>query len=298
MPPTVGFIGLGLMGKPMARNVLKAGFPLVVHNRSQGAVQELVGEGASSAASPTEVAARVDVLCTCLPGPADVAAVYLGENGVLAGTRPGTILIELSTIDPGTHQTIAARAAEQGASYLDAPVSGGTTGAEQGTLTIMVGGPKETLEKVRPILDAMGQRIYHLGPVGNGAVVKLVNQLMGNVAMTGVIEGMVLATRFGLDPQLVYEVVSNSSGASRSLGSVPAILQGKFEPGFTIDLMHKDVALAVDLGQQLKVRTVAGALAQQLLQEAQSLGLGRAGTAAEIIPLERQSGVEVRSKTE
>jgi 3-hydroxyisobutyrate dehydrogenase-like beta-hydroxyacid dehydrogenase len=282
----------------MARNVMKAGFPLVVHNRSQGAVSELVSEGASSAPTPAALAARVDVVCTCLPGPADVAKVYLEENGILAGARPGTILIDLSTIDPATHRRIAALAADQGLAYLDAPVSGGTSGAKQGTLTIMVGGPKETIEQATPVLQAMGQRIYHLGPVGSGAVAKLVNQLMGNVAMAGVIEGMVLATKFGLDPRLVYEVVGNSSGASRSLGSVPAILKGDFEPGFTIDLMHKDVALAVDLGRQLQVRTLAGALAQQLLQEAQGLGLGRSGTAAEILPLERQAGVEVRSKAE
>lgn len=298
MSPTVGFIGLGYMGKPMARNVLKAGFPLVVHNRSQSAVSELVAEGASSAETPAATAARVDVLCSCLPGPSDVAKVYLGENGVLAGARPGTILIDMSTIDPETHQRIAREAAAKGLEYLDAPVSGGTTGARDGTLTIMVGGSKETLDKATPVLRSMGQRIYHIGDTGSGAVVKLVNQLMGNVATMGVIEGMVMATKFGVDPRIVYEVVSNSSGASRSLGSVPAILRGDFEPGFMIDLMHKDVALAVDLGRQLQVRTVAGALAQQLLQEAQALGFGRAGTTAEIIPLERQAGVEVRARPE
>lgn len=294
MALTVGFIGLGFMGKPMARNVLKAGFPLIVHNRSQGAVQELVREGARAADSPRALAAQVDLLCTCLPGPADVERVYLGENGVLAGVRPGAILVDMSTIDPATHQKIAARAAELGASYLDGPVSGGTTGARDATLTIMVGGAAETVEKATPVLRAMGQRVYHLGPVGSGAVVKIINNMMSSISMLGVVEGAVLGTKFGIDPAVLLEVVGNSSGASRALGSLTGISKRDFEPGFMIDLMHKDVGLAVDLGKQLKVRTLAAALAQQVLQEAQALGLGRAGTNAQIIPLERTAGIEVR----
>jgi 3-hydroxyisobutyrate dehydrogenase len=297
MAVSVGFIGLGLMGKPMAHNVLKAGFPLTVHNRSQAAVDELVAAGARRAGSPREVAAVVDLVCTCLPGPADVEQVYLGENGVLAGARSGTILVDLSTIDPATHQKIATRATAQGLGYLDAPVSGGTGGARDGTLTIMVGGEAATLEQATPVLGAMGQRIYHLGPTGAGAVVKLVNQLMNATATLGVLEGLVLGTKFGLDPAMIYEVVSNSSGASRALGSAPAIFKGDFAPGFMIDLMHKDVSLGVELGKQLKVRTLAAGLAQQVLQEAQAAGLGRQGTTAEILPLERNAGVEVRSRS-
>jgi len=295
MAQSVGFIGLGLMGKPMARNLLRAGFPLTVHNRSQGAVQELVAEGAAAADSPRALAERVEVVFSCLPGPADVETVYLGENGVLAGARPGSILVDMSTIDPGTHQKIAARAAERGIGYLDAPVSGGTTGARDGTLTIMVGGPAEVLERVRPALQAMGQRIYHIGPVGTGAVVKLINNMMSAINALGVIEGLVLGTKYGIDPAVIYEVCSNSSAGSRTLtGTATAVLQRDFAPGFMIDLMHKDVGLAVELGKQLKVRTLAAALAQQVLQEAQAAGLGRAGTAAQIIPLERSAGVEVR----
>jgi 3-hydroxyisobutyrate dehydrogenase len=297
MTVTVGFIGLGYMGKSMALNVLKAGFPLVVHNRSQGAVKELVAAGATAADSPRAVAERVDVVLSCLPGPADVTKVYLEPNGVVAGARSGSILIDLSTIDPTTHQTIAARATEKGASYLDAPVSGGTSGARDGTLTIMVGGAAETLESAMPILKAMGTRIYHLGPVGSGAVVKIVNQMMGAINNLGMNEAMIVGTKFGLDPALVYEVCSNSSGASRSLGAVPSIMKADFEPGFMIDLMHKDVSLGVDLGKQLKVRTLATALAQQVLQEVQAAGLGRSGSNAMIIPLERSAGVEIRSKS-
>lgn len=298
MAVTVGFIGLGLMGKPMARNVLKAGFPLVVNNRSQGAVRELVGEGATAAESPAALAEQVDVVLSCLPGPADVEKVYLAENGVLAGARSGSILVDMSTIDPGTHKKIAEQAAAKNLGYLDAPVSGGTTGARDGTLTIMVGGSAETLEKVMPVLKAMGPRVYHIGDTGSGAVVKLVNNMMSAINMLGVIEGMVMGTKFGIDPAMILEVVSNSSASSRTLtSSVPNILKGDFEPGFMIDLMHKDVSLAVDLGKQLGVRTLAGALTQQVLQEARAAGFGRAGTNAEIIPLERNAGVEVRSKS-
>ena len=296
MALTVGYIGLGYMGKPMARNLLKAGFPLTVHNRSQGAVRELVAEGATPADSPKALAERVDVVFSCLPGPADVEKVYLGENGVLAGARPGSVLVDMSTIDPETHQRVAALAAQKGAGYLDAPVSGGTTGARDGTLTIMVGGSAETLEKVMPALRAMGQRIYHIGPTGTGAVVKLVNNMMSAINAIGAVEGLVLGTKFGIDPEVLVEVCGNSSAGSRTLtGTAQAVLKRDFEPGFMIDLMHKDVNLAVELGKHLKVRTLAAALAQQVLQEAQAAGLGRAGTAAQIIPLERNAGVEVRS---
>jgi 3-hydroxyisobutyrate dehydrogenase len=293
----VGFIGLGYMGKSMAHNVLKAGFPLVVHNRSQGAVKELVAAGATAADSPRALAEQVDIVLSCLPGPADVAKVYLATDGVVAGARARSILIDLSTIDPTTHQTIAAAAEAVGAKYLDAPVSGGTAGARDGTLTIMVGGAAEALEAATPVLRAMGTRIYHMGPVGSGAVVKIVNQMMGAINNLGMVEAMVLAAKFGLDPALAYEVCSNSSGASRSLGAVPSILKGDFEPGFMIDYMHKDVALGVDLAKQLKVRTLAAGLAQQVLQEVQAAGLGRSGTNALIIPLERSAGVELRAKS-
>lgn len=298
MPLSVGYIGLGLMGKPMARNLLKAGFPLTVHNRSQGAVQELVAEGATAADSPKALAERVDAVFSCLPGPTDVEKVYLGENGVLAGARAGSVLVDMSTIDPATHQKIAALAAEKGIGYLDAPVSGGTTGARDGTLSIMIGGSDEALEKVSPALKAMGQRLYHIGPVGTGAVVKIVNNMMSAINAIGVAEGLVLGTKFGIDPSVIYEVCSNSSAGSKTLtGTASAVLKRNFEPGFMIDLMHKDVGLAISLGKDLKVRTLAAALAQQVLQEAQAAGFGRAGTAAQIIPLERNAGVEVRPKS-
>jgi len=297
MADKLGFIGLGLMGKPMARNLLKAGFSLTVHNRSQGAVRELVAEGATAADSPAALAEQVDIVFTCLPMPADVEKVYLGDGGVLSSVRSGSVVVDMSTIDPSTHQKIAALAAAKGVSYLDAPISGGTTGARDGTLSIMVGGDVAAVVRARPALNAMGQRIYHIGPVGSGAVVKIVNNMMSAITAVGVCEGLVLGAKFGIDPDVLLEVTSNSSAGSKSLSSNGrAIIDRNFEPGFMIDLMHKDVGLAVDLGKQLKVRTLAAAITEQFLQEAQAAGLGRASTAAQVIPLERSAGVEVKKK--
>lgn len=293
----VGFIGLGLMGLPMARNVVKAGFRLTVHNRSRGKVEHMVSAGAVAAASAAELAAQCDIILSCVPGPADVRAVYLGPDGVLAGARAGSLVCDMSTIDPETHREIAAAAAERGVEYLDAPVSGGTSGAEAGTLAIMVGGSAAAFERARPVFEAMGTNIYHLGPVGAGATTKLINQMMGAICSVGAVEGLVMAAKAGLDLRQVVDVISNSSGASRSfVGSAPNILAGNFEPGFTIDLMHKDVSLAVQLARQLAVRTVGGAVAEQVIQEARGAGLGDRATFALVQPLEQNAGVQVRAR--
>lgn len=291
----VGYIGLGVMGKPMARNLRRAGFPITVHNRSRGAVEELAAEGATAASSPAEVAQASDVVLTCLPGPADVELVYLGPSGVLEGVGEGAILIDMSTIDPNTHRKVAGLAAARGASYLDAPVSGGSTGAQNATLTIMVGGDVATLERARPVLEAVGKQIYHLGPVGAGAAAKLVNNMLGAINLAGAIEALVLGQKAGLDPRQLAEVINNSSGASRSFAaSVPEILRRNFEPGFTIDLQHKDVCLATDLGRLLGVRLLAGSLAAQVLQEARGAGHGKKSVFAAVLPLEQNAGIEIK----
>jgi 3-hydroxyisobutyrate dehydrogenase len=296
--PSVGFIGLGLMGKPMAPNILRAGFPLTVYNRSQGKVAELAAEGAQAAKSPAEVGRGCEFVVSCLPMPADVEQVYLGNEGVLAAARPGSIFIDMSTIDPATHRRIAAAATEKNIAYLDAPVSGGTAGAEKGTLTIMVGGDEAVLKRARPVLEAMGERIYHLGPVGSGAVAKLVNNMMAAINTTAAAEGMVLGVKAGLDPELLFEVVGNGSGASRMFSAmVPEVLRRNFEPGFMVDLMHKDASLAVELGKSLDVELRAGSLAVDLLQATRDAGHGRKSMFAEILPLEESAGVEVRKRT-
>jgi 3-hydroxyisobutyrate dehydrogenase len=294
---TVGFIGLGLMGLPMARNVIKGGFPLVVHNRSRGKVEQLVAEGARAASSPAELAAACDVVLSCVPGPADVRDVYLGADGAIAGARPGQVLCDMSTIDPETHRQVAAATAERGAEYLDAPVSGGTSGARDATLAIMVGGSAAAFDRARPVFEAMGKNVYHVGPVGAGATVKLINQMMGAICSLGVVEGLVLGAKAGVDPEQLVEIVLNSSGASAALrGAAPNVLKRNFEPGFTLDLMQKDVSLAVQMARELGVRALAGSLADQVIREARSAGLGSRATFALIQPLEQNTGVEVRGK--
>lgn len=292
--PTIGFIGLGQMGAPMVRNLIKAGYRPVIHNRSRAIVETIAAEGADPAASAREVAERVEILFTCVGFPADVERVYLGEDGAIAGARAGQVFCDLSTVGPESHHLIAGRLAEKGVGYLDAPISGGTSGAVAGTLTIMVGGAAEHFARVRPMLDVMGQNIHLVGPTGAGATIKLVNQMMNLINACGAAEGLILATKAGIDPELAYEILRTSSGASRSLDNVAqGALTRNFEPGFTADLMHKDVSLAVALGRQLGVRLLAGALAEQIIQEARGAGLGAKMYTAPLLVQEKLAGVEV-----
>ncbi|MDQ3703335.1 MAG: NAD(P)-dependent oxidoreductase [Chloroflexota bacterium] len=293
--PAVGYVGLGLMGKPMARNVLKAGFPLTVYNRTPAKTEDLAAEGASVAPSLAALAAGVDVVCTCVTGPRDVEAVYLAAGGILEAARPGALLIDMSTIDPETQQRVAQAARERGCEYLDAPVSGGVGGARDATLAIMCGGETSTFERARPVLAAMGRHLYHCGPSGTGATAKLINNLISAATAVAVCEGLVIGAKAGLDLAQLHELLMNASAGSKPLaGFKDSAMRGNFEPGFTINNMEKDVTLANGLARDLGVRLLAGAIAQQVLREAQLRGLGEKGTAAQIIPMEQLSGVEVR----
>lgn len=293
--PAVGYVGLGLMGKPMARNVLKAGFPLTVYNRTPAKTEDLAAEGASVAPSLTELAAGVEVVCTCVTGPRDVEAVYLGAGGILGAARPGALLIDMSTIDPATQQRVAQAARERGCEYLDAPVSGGVGGARDATLAIMCGGEASTFERARPVLAAMGRHLYHCGPSGTGATAKLINNLISAATAVAVCEGLVIGAKAGLDLAQLHELLMNASAGSKPLaGLKDSAMRGNFEPGFTINNMEKDVTLANGLARDLGVHLLAGAITQQVLREAQLRGLGEKGTAAQIIPMEQLSGVEVR----
>ena len=264
--PRVGFIGLGVMGAPMAMNVLKAGYPLTVSNRSPQKMEPLVAEGAQAASSPREVVEQVDVLLSCVGFPADVQRVYLGPDGAVEAARAGQLFCDLSTVDQATHLQIAERLNERGVEYLDAPISGGVAGARDAKLTIMVGGSPEAFARVRPLLDVMGSNVHLVGPVGAGAVVKLINQMMNALNMFGAAEGLVLGTKAGIDPAVLHEILRTSSGSSSSLDRLAtAAFKRDFAPGFTLDLMHKDVALAVDLARAQGVRFLAGALTEQLL---------------------------------
>lgn len=295
---TTGFIGLGKMGRPMALNILQKGFRLTVSNRSRRVVDELARQGATAASGPAEVAAGADMTCLCLPLPATVEEVVLGKGGVIEGIKPGSVVVDFSTIGPSTCRAVAAALEKHGATYLDAPVSGGTTGAEAGTLTVMVGGDKTEYDRVLPVLQAVGKKIVYAGPVGAGAVVKLMNQLLVGINLVGAAEAMVLGVKAGVDAELLYDTISSATGNSAQLqrNFPDLILKGKFAPMFSIDLLHKDISLGVDVGKETRVRLLLSALALQILEEARELGHGEEDIAATIRPLERLAGVEVRSK--
>jgi len=287
------------MGGPIALNIRKAGFPLTVFNRNPRRTEALAAvSDARIASSLRELAGAVDVVCSCVTGPRDVEQIYLGEDGLVANMHAGSSLaIDMSTIDPGTHRRIAQSAHQRGIGYLDAPVSGGVSGAREGTLTTIVGGDPADLERARPVLESMARRIYHAGPVGAGATAKLINQLIVSINAIAAIEGLVLGTRAGLEPGLLHEILTNSSANSGQLAGLKAsTLVGNFEPGFTIDNMEKDVGLSLQLGKDLHVPLYAASIAQQYLHTAQAIGLGDRASAAQIIPLERLLGIEVRAE--
>jgi 3-hydroxyisobutyrate dehydrogenase-like beta-hydroxyacid dehydrogenase len=292
----VGFVGLGVMGRRMVRNLMRAGFQLTVHNRSRAIVDELAKEGATPATSGAEVARASQVTISCLPRPEDVRLVHAGPGGILEGVQPGSIVIDMSTIDPKTHQDLAAAYKAKGADYLEAPVSGGVGGAERGTLTMMVGGDAAALERARPVFQAMGKRLYHLGPAGCGAAAKLINNMLCAINAAAVAEASILMMKAGLDPtQMMRDVIQNSSGTSSELAdSADAFLARDFEPGFTVDLLLKDVLLGVDFAKAVGLSMNSATAAVQLLQRTKAEGMGGRSMYAWILPLERDAGIEVK----
>jgi 3-hydroxyisobutyrate dehydrogenase/2-hydroxy-3-oxopropionate reductase len=291
----VGYIGLGRMGFPMAANLIKAGHSVTVHNRSRGPVGRLVALGATAASSPAEAARSVDVLVTCLLTPEQVEQVYLGPGGAMEGGRAGQIFIDASTVYPMTSRKIAEALRTAGIAFLDAPVSGGPSGAEKGTLSVMVGGEAAVLEKVRPVLETFGKNIFHMGPVGAGCSAKICNQILTGTAHVLVAEAMVLGTKLGLDPRKLFDVLHLSSGQCRALdNAVPkAILPRDFSATFTVEGMIKDLECALRTARENGVRLMLPAVAQQIYQEARGLGHGGEHLAAVIQPMERIAGVEV-----
>jgi 2-hydroxy-3-oxopropionate reductase len=262
--PTVGFIGLGIMGRPMARNVLKGGFSLVVYDLLPEPVQELTTAGALSAPSPRALAQQVDVVLLCLPDSPDVRAALHGSDGVLAGTRPGQLIVDMSTISPVVARELAAAAAERGATLLDAPVSGGEMGAREGKLAIMVGGDAGALEQVMPVLQTMGHRILHIGESGAGQVTKAANQIVIAVTIQAVAEALVLAAKAGVDPAQVREALLGGHAFSKVLEHQgERFLQRNFTPGFRTRLQHKDLNIAIDTGRAYRAPLPATALVHQ-----------------------------------
>ncbi len=294
MSISVGYIGLGLMGKSIAKNILQAGFPLVAHNRSRAAVDELVGLGAKAASSPAEVAAQVDILFTNLPDSPDVEQVALGEQGVIAGARAGMIFIDNSTIKPATARKIAAALAEKGVLALDAPVSGGDIGARQGTLAIMVGGPAEALERALPVLQATGKTITHVGESGAGQIAKACNQIMVAAQMVAMGELLIFARKAGADPQKVVEAIRGGAAQCWTLDvKPPRLFAGNRSPGFKAYMQAKDLGIVQDTAREYGVPLPSCALDAQLFNAMLQMGLGELDNSAIIGVLEALANTQL-----
>ena len=290
----VGYIGLGLMGKSIARNILKAGFPLVVHNRSQGAVEELVSEGARAAASPAQVAEQVDVVFTNLPDTPDVEAVAMDAGGILEGAKPGLIFVDNSTIKPAAARKIAEVLGEKGVLCLDAPVSGGDVGARQGTLAIMVGGPAEALAKVMPVLQAMGKTVTHVGEAGAGQIAKAANQIMVAAQMVAMGELLIFARKAGADPQKVVEAIRGGAAQCWTLDvKPPRLFAGNRAPGFKAYMQAKDLGIVLDTARQYGIPLPAAATHAQLFQAMLQMGMADLDNSAVIGVIEALAGAEL-----
>lgn len=295
MAQRIGFIGLGIMGRPMAKNLLKAGYPLVVHSRSQGSVQELVAAGGKAASSPKAVAEQVDYLITMLPNSPDVEQVALGANGIVEGARGGLIFVDMSTISPLVSQKIAAALEPKGVQMLDAPVSGGEKGAIDGSLSIMVGGDKAVFERVLPAFQAMGKTITHLGPLGAGGFTKLANQIIVAVNLTAIAEALTLAAKAGLDIELTIKALVGGLAGSRCLEQkTPNYLTHAYRPGFKIDLHYKDLGLIMEAARALGVPLPTTAVVQELFNALRVRGHGGLDHSGVVTLLEELAGTEVR----
>jgi 2-hydroxy-3-oxopropionate reductase len=275
MPDTIGFVGLGIMGKPMAHNLLKAGFPVIVHNRHQEVTDEFIAAGASPGARPRDIAASCDVLITMLPASPQVEEVLLGPDGAIEGASAGLIVIDMSTISPVVTRTLAARLAAHGITMLDAPVSGGDKGAIAGTLSIMVGGDEDTFKRCVPIFQALGKTIVHVGGSGAGQVVKACNQIVVALIIEAVSEALVLGSKAGVDPAKILQVLSGGLAANRVIELRGAsMLAHDFTPGGRIRTHHKDLGIVLELGRMYGVSLPVTALVDQMFASLEIRGRG------------------------
>ena len=291
MAQVIGLIGLGIMGRPMARNLLKAGYALVVHSRSRGPVEEIVKAGATAAASSKDVAAQCDVLITMLPNSPEVEQVVLGAGGVIEGARRGMILVDMSTISPIVSQKVGKALAAKGVAMLDAPVSGGEKGAIDGALSIMVGGDKSVFDRVLPILQAMGKTITLLGPLGFGGFTKLANQIIVAVNLTALAEALTLGKKAGLERELLLTALAGGLAGSKCLDQKKAnYVSNTYNPGFKIDLHYKDLGLIMESARALGVPLPATAVVQELFSALRVKGRGGLDHSGVITLLEDLAG--------
>ena len=299
MRETLGFIGLGIMGLPMARNLIRAGFDIAVYNRTISKTEPLVGEGAGKSNSPAELAKSSSVVITMVSDTSDVERVILGESGIIEGIRPDSVIIDMSTISPQATREIAARLRAKNIHMLDAPVSGGEQGAINGTLSIMVGGDSKVFKRCRPILKAMGKNILHVGDNGMGQTVKLINQILVAGTLNSVVEALVFARKQGVDLNLAIEAVKGGAAGSWQLTNLaPRIIERDFRPGFMVDLMQKDLRLVMETAEQNCIPLPVTGLIHQMFCSLQSIGEGRSGTQALVKIMERLSGVETSRNSE
>jgi len=295
MKTKVGFIGLGIMGKPMAKNLIKAGFTLVVHNRSRTAVDELVKLGATAAGSPREVASSVDTIITMLPNSPDVESVALGAKGIKEGAATGQLFLDMSTINPIVSQKIAGELEPLGVAMVDAPVSGGEKGAIEGTLSIMVGGRSHDFERALPIFNALGKTITHMGPLGAGGFTKLANQIIVAINLTAIGEALVFGAKAGVDPQKMIRALAGGLAGSKCLDQKSEkILTGDFAPGFKIDLHFKDLNLIHEAARSVGVPIPTAAFVEQLFAALRIRGRGGLDHSGVITLFEDLAGVQVR----
>jgi len=294
MSERIGFIGLGIMGQGMAANLLKAGFELTVWNRTVTRMQDLVAQGAHAGASPADIAARSDIIVTCVSDTPDVEAVILGEHGIVHSARPGALVIDCSTISPQATRAMAAALIEKAVFMLDAPVSGGSEGAAKGTLSIMVGGDGDQFARALPIFQAMGKTITHVGGHGAGQTVKLVNQVLVVGNAIAMCEALMFAQAGGVDLQKTYNAISQgAAGSWMFTNRAPQIMARDWRPGFTIDLQQKDLRLVLEAADELGVPIPVTSLVFQLYRTLQAQGAGSEGNHALVKALEHLAGFEI-----
>ncbi|OQY35820.1 MAG: 2-hydroxy-3-oxopropionate reductase [Anaerolineaceae bacterium 4572_5.2] len=297
MQEKIGFIGLGIMGRGMSANLLKAGLEVCVWNRTASQMEALAAAGASAGESPADVAAKSDIIIICVSDTPDVEAVILGENGVIHGAKAGSLVIDMSTISPQVTRKIADQLAQTGVAMLDAPISGGSEGAAKGTLSIMVGGDAAQVERAMPAFRAMGKTITHVGGTGAGQTVKLVNQILVVGTMLAISEALLFAQAGGLDLQKTLDAVSQGAAGSWMLSNRgPQVINRDWRPGFSIDLQQKDVRLALKAADELGVPLLGTAAVFNLYRTLQQRGLGSEGNHALVKALENLSGVEIKAE--